>query len=479
VRRLVLLLALSWAAPAAAQDEPGAAKGRVTEAWEAPTLTTTRYDEHWDRLSDPVERGAHWTGRFKYIPLGSDAYLTTGLELRARNEKYGDNEWGSGGASDDGYLWLRALPYADLHARLGSIGVRGFVQPIVAYAIGVAPSAGPIDETRADLLQGFVDLRLGTADTGSATGTGVTLRAGRQMVSLGSERLVGTRYGPNVPLAFDGLRGLVSLDGLVLNVFAVRPVRPATGYFDDRRSRSKSLWGAYATLPSIGAGSGLDLYYLGYRNQGATFGTYNSVERRHSLGTRLFGHAANWHWNVEGVAQFGRLAHQRIRAWTVGSEIGRSFPAAPLSPDAVLRVNVVSGDRRPEDGRLGTFNALFPKGKYFGELSPVGPTNIISVNPRVAATLRPGLTASLAGMAYWRYSTGDGVYDIPGNLIRPAGMSTARLIGREGEATLAWQATPELELSTSLSAFAPGGFIRQTGTARTITMLGLESNFRF
>jgi hypothetical protein len=58
-------------------------------------------------------------------------------------------------------------------------------------------------------------------------------------------------------------------------------------------------------------------------------------------------------------------------------------------------------------------------------------------------------------------------------------MSTARLIGREGEATLAWQATPELELSTSLSAFAPGGFIRQTGTARTITMLGLESNFRF
>jgi hypothetical protein len=82
-------------------------------------------------------------------------------------------------------------------------------------------------------------------------------------------------------------------------------------------------------------------------------------------------------------------------------------------------------------------------------------------------------------MAYWRYARGDGVYDIPGNLIRAPGSATARFIGKEVEGTLAWQATPELELSTSLSAFDPGPFIRQTGSARTIFMLGLEANFRF
>ena len=48
----------------------------------------------------------------------------------------------------------------------------------------------------------------------------------------------------------------------------------------------------------------------------------------------------------------------------------------------------------------------------------------------------------------------------------------------ELEASLSWQATPEFELSTSLSAFAPGAFIRETGSARTIGMLGLEANFR-
>jgi hypothetical protein len=44
---------------------------------------------------------------------------------------------------------------------------------------------------------------------------------------------------------------------------------------------------------------------------------------------------------------------------------------------------------------------------------------------------------------------------------------------------LAWQATPELELSTSLSAFDAGRFLEDTGSGRTIGMLGLESNFRF
>lgn len=453
------LLSLLIATPAAAQREAG----------EAPTLTILRYDEDWAKLADPAQKTGHWTEAYKFIPLSPETTLTTGIELRLRTEKYHDNLWDTAEAPNDGYLWLRAMPYVDLHVGR----VRAFVQPIIAYAIGVAPSAGPIDQTRTDLLQGFVDIRLGNAETNGTTGTGITLRAGRQMLSLGTERLVGTRYGPNVPLTFDGFRGLVSLGGAVVNLLALKPVQPGPGTFDDRRSRAKSLWGAYATLP------GLDLYYLGYRNDNAHFATKAGRETRHSIGARSFGTTHNWHWNVEAVAQFGTFADQSIAAWTLGTEIGHKFTETPLTPDAVLRFNIVSGDSNPNDNHLGTFNAMFPKGKYFGELSPVGPTNIISLNPRVAASLTKTVSASLAGMAYWRYSRSDGVYDIPGNLIRAAGTARARFIGKEVEATLAWQATPELELSTSLSAFAPGGFIRETGSAKTITLLGFESNFRF
>ena len=459
-RAVVLLVAIS--SPAAAQ---------TAEPWQPPTLTTTRYDEDWSKLADPSVRTGRWTERFKHIPVGDDAYLTIGTELRLRNEAYHNNRWGGDPASDDGYLWVRFIPHADLHVGR----VRAFVQPIAAYAAGVRPQAGPIDQTRLDLLQGFADVRLGDAATGDTAGTGITLRAGRQMLSLGTERLVGTRYGPNVPLAFDGFRALASLGGATLSLLAVRPVQPARGMFDDRRSRDKSLWSAYATFPV----PGLDLYYIGYRNNAATFDARTGRELRHSLGVRSFGEASEWHWNIEGVAQLGRFAGGPITAWTLGTEVGRHFPSAPLSPDTVLRINVVSGDQHRGDGRVGTFNALFPKGKYFGELSPIGPTNIVSVNPRVALSMGANVSASLAGMAYWRQSRADGVYDIPGNLARAPGSASARFIGKEIEATLAWQATPELELSTSLSAFVPGGFIRQTGAARTITMLGVEANSRF
>lgn len=436
---------------------PAAAQPR--EAWQAPTLSTTRYDEDWSDLADAEKRGHHWTGPFKYIPVDNDVWLSTGIELRARVESYDNALWGGAAAPDDAYLWLRALPYADLHVGR----VRGFVQPVVAYAVGVAPAAGPVDETRIDLLQGFAEAELGP----------VMLRAGRQMLSLGTERLVGTRYGPNVPLAFDGARADVAIGQARVSLLAVKPVQPGLHSFDDATSDTKALWGAYATLP------GLDLYYLGYRNRAAHFGDTEGREQRHSLGLRSHGARANWHWNVEGVYQFGDYDGQRIAAWTLGTEVGRTFPDLPTAPDATLRVNIVSGDRKAGDDRLGTFNALFPKGKYFGELSPVGPTNIVSVNPRFSGNLGRGVSASIAAMAYWRYATGDGVYDIPGNLIRAPGGSDARFIGKEAEVTIAWQASAEWELSASLSIFAPGAFIRDTGPAKTIAMVGLESNFRF
>lgn len=453
LRRLAVATAIALpGVPAAAQS-----------AWQPPALTITRYDEDWSGLahaSDP----ARWTERLKYVPLGGDAYLTTGIEARARDESYRDNLWGDGPAPDDGYLWLRLMPYADLH--VGQL--RAFVQPIAAYAVGVAGGPGPIDQTRVDLLQGFADatVRVG----GDAT---VTLRGGRQMLSLGTERLVGTRYGPNVPLAFDGFRALFETGGTTVNFLAAEPVRPGPGSFDDRSSAAKSLWGVYATRP------GFDLYYLGYRNRRAQFDAGSGEERRHSIGLRSFGTAYDWHWNVEAVVQFGRLGDQRIRAWTIGSELGRHLRDVPFKPDLVMRFNMVSGDTKRGDGTLGTFNALFPKGKYFGELSPIGPYNIVNLNPGVTLDLGGNVSAGLMGQFYWRYASADGIYDVPGNLVRSAGTARSRFIGRQIEATADWQATPELDLSVSLSGFAPGAFIRETGPARAIAMLGLEANYRF
>lgn len=438
--------------------------------WRAPVLTTERYNEDWSALADPAKRTGHWTEPFKYLPLDGSGkvYLTTGVELRVRYEGYRGNGWGAAAAPDDGYVWKRVLPYADLHAG----AVRVFVQPILAYAFGVKPAPGPVDRTGADLLQGFADalFRL----DGDTT---LRLRAGRELLGFGSERLVGTRYGPNVLLAFDGGRAILHHGALTANVFYVRPVEAGPHAFDDKSSSTRALWGVYGTW-TLRHG-GIDAYYLGYRNDRASFEQGSGRERRGTLGSRVFGAADGWHWNVEGMLQDGRFDGMPIRAWSLATELGRGFASLPLAPDVTVRADIASGDRSPGDHRLGTFNALFPKGKYFGELSPIGPYNIVNLQPGITFALRPQLRLGVAGTLYWRQSRGDGVYDMPGHLLRRGSARDARFIGWETELSLEWQATRELSLSGSVSSFRPGAFIRQTGPARRIRMLGLEANFRF
>lgn len=426
--------------------------------------TNLRYDEDWSVLRDAPREGWRQT---KYVPLGEtgDAYLTLGGEARARFEGFDNNLWGSPPAPDDGYLWLRVMPHADLHAG----PARVFVQRIAGHARGVGAGKGPADETGIDLLQGFGDLRL-TLGTDSS----LTLRGGRELMALGSERLVGIRYGPNIPQAFDGVRAIAEHGAFRVDAFHLRPVAIGGGDFDDKTSRTRRLDGIYTTLAPA-KGVGVDAYWLGYADDGARFSSRSGRETRDTFGLRFFGKRGALGWNWEAMFQRGHFDGDRIRAWSLATETALSFPQAPLGPRLRLRANIASGDRHPADGKLGTFNALFPKGKYFGELSPIGPRNIVNLHPSVDFDLGKGVTLELVAVRFWRESRGDGIYDIPGGLLRPAGGSRARHIGDQAEISVAWQASEILSFSASLSAFRAGAFLRDTGPARTIRMVGAEA----
>ncbi len=89
---------IAWALLSLMALLPTAAHADPHEAWQAPTLSITRYDEDWSDLEDADKRAHHWTGRFKYIPITDDVWVSTGIELRARNENYQNNLWGGGDA---------------------------------------------------------------------------------------------------------------------------------------------------------------------------------------------------------------------------------------------------------------------------------------------------------------------------------------------------------------------------------------------
>lgn len=437
----------------------------------APTFTIERYSEDWSWLANPARQTGHWTERLKYIPLSNDGffYLTTGLEARIRYEGYRNVGWGS--APDDSYLWHRLMPYLDFHAG----NIRVFVQPILSAITGTSRQRRAADATGVDIQQAFVGMELPVAE-----GESLNVSVGRKLVSFGSGRFIDRRYGTGVPLPFDGVEAAVTGAEHQVTAFYLRPVDTRLGAFNDLPSRDKAVWGVYSTWWSDAARrGGTDVYYIGLRDRRAIFDQGTGKQVASTFGIRRFADDGVWHWNAEAAWQTGTFAAHRSDAWGVGVEAGYRFRRVRLQPEIAITADIVSGDDDPHDPSVQTMNPLFPNGKYFGALTPIGPRNLKHLQSSLVVHPGGDTAIGLSMASFWRESTADGIYAIPGSVVRSGNISNARHVGEEGELTVAWQATAELNLAASLSALRPGAFIRETGPSRTQTLAAAMATFRF
>jgi hypothetical protein len=231
--------------------------------------------------------------------------------------------------------------------------------------------------------------------------------------------------------------------------------------FDDSSNTGRTLWGVYAVrAPHATGTTGFDFYYLGYRRNDASFDQGTGREVRHSWGVRAWGRSTTVDYNTEAVFQTGTFDQSRIRAWTVASDTGyRPVPAVRIG----LRADLTSGDADRHDDRLGTFNPLFPRGDYFGLVSALAPSNHMDLHPQLMINPRPDLVIRTIWLFFWRQQIDDGIYGIPGNLIRSGAGTHERFVGQSPGLEVEWQATKHVSVTGNLSLFTAGSFIRQSG----------------
>jgi hypothetical protein len=183
-------------------------------------------------------------------------------------------------------------------------------------------------------------------------------------------------------------------------------------------------------------------------------------------------------WDLEAAVQFGRIGDQDIRAWTAATDVGYTFGALPLQPRVGLKADIASGDRRASDGRLNTFNALYPKLPYFSEANLVAPANLIDLQPSLTLAVAPTVELRLAWNGIWRHRTGDAVYGTPLAPIRGTAGQPGRFTGHQVIIGLGWQATPSLTLSAEYVHFEVGGALRRAG-GEDVDFLKLSAAYRF
>ncbi|MGB0679334.1 MAG: alginate export family protein, partial [Polyangiales bacterium] len=441
---------------AAAASAPPAGGGQAQTAAvpSRPAYHILRYQEDYRFLADfNGEKDAF--DPIKYIRLGPrpDFYLSLGGQGRSRYEYFRNGGFSAGDQNND-FMLFRGQLHADLHL---SSHFRAFAQLSTLHALDPEQPPSPLDNNDLDLQQGFGEARLPL--TGERA---LWARIGRQEVVLGSGRLVAIRKGPNFRRSFDMLR-LGYAGPWRVDLMAGAAVRPEPGVFDDGLDEDDVMWSAYSTGSVLPAGrlSG-DAYYIGTRRTARSFTDAQGRELRHSLGTRLFGAWQAVDYNFEAVLQLGRVDSTPIRAWTVASDSGYRLSLGDADLRLGVKANAISGDRSVGDGRLGTFDALYPNLKYFSEAGLIVPSNLIDLHPGLALRYGPW-QLKFDWDVFWRYSTADAVYGPPGVVVIPAAASDARFISHQTTTELILAANRHVSLTFYYVHAFRGAVMRDAG----------------
>jgi len=436
--------------------------------------------EDWSFLRDPSQRIDPYD-RLKFIPLNNSGtnYLTLGVENRTEFQYLQNNAWGAGPQDLTGYVFERLMPSADL--RLGD-HVRIFVT--LAFDDVGGKKAGPrpvIDKDVADGHEGFVEFGGNLHDRHP----GWDVIVGRQEVSLGTGRLLDNNEGVNVRSAFDGIRlGYDKPKGRI-DLIAVKPVETNPGAWDDIPNPAITLWGLYASNVRWNSQFMSDVYFLDYDAASATYQNQSARERRRTIGARYFNRPPNepptagFDYNVETGFQWGSFGNRSIRAWGGGANIGWTLPSPVWRAHFGFQADALSGDNGGP-ATLGTLNAMFPRGAYFGpKFAFIGPANLLDLQPQFVFHPVQNVTGTFEWIWFWRESTKDALYTFGNVPLRPANLSNARYVGSQPNLEIRWAISEHFLAALNVAGFITGTFLQQSPPSKEIVFFNAGLTYRF
>ena len=397
----------------------------------------------------------------KLMSLANGTTLSLGGSWRFQTEGFINQLFSPDSGADDLWFLNRLMSHGHLKVR-DKFEVFGELN---ASLIASKHPLSPVDRDRLAVNQLFARY---------APSRHWALTLGRQNVRLGSGRLVDVREGPNVRLSFDMAEVNFTGRSVDARLFLAVPVQQREGYFDNDYLRfTEYLAGLYVTRMSTEA-NGIDAYLLFKREDGKAWSAGTADDERFSLGARFFGERGKFSYNNEFVVQWGSFGEDAVRAWTASFDVGYSFDVGAQPYTLGLKTEAISGDRSPTDGRLNTFDGLYPRGAYFGRVALIGPANLLDVHPYLT-TSRKRWSLMLDYVAFWRYSIRDGSYGPPLNLQFPD-TNDARFVGHQFGTVTGFTVSRHLGLEGEGNVVRPGIFLAEGTYADWLfhTVLTLE-----
>jgi hypothetical protein len=330
------------------------------------------------------------------------------------------------------------------------------------------------------------------------------LKIGRQVITLGSQRLVGENDWANTSRSFDAVRGTYKGAGFTLDAFASSPVVNSKSRFDqsdlfngNNDHRDLVFSGLYlSTQQRFGL---IDYYALQCDRANGNTGTLEGLLKSAApkgdskdrsdfitLGSRIVGEPQKlhgWEFQTEGAYQTGRVRGLDLSAFAVTSGVGYNFDA-PWKPRLYVEYNYASGDNDHKSNEIGTFQNLFASNHaYYDIMDAFSWKNMQNAMIELAVQPVKSVKARVEYNAFWIASNQDAWYrsnDI--TQVRPlnaAAMHAHAYEGCELAFIVTWTASRHLEFEGGYSYFFAGQYLADTGGGSDAQFGYLMSKLKF
>ncbi|MDR3459874.1 MAG: alginate export family protein [Verrucomicrobiae bacterium] len=353
---------------------------------------------------------------------------------------------------------------------------------------------GPESDT-IDLHQAYVTL-------GNHKEFPLSLKAGRQEMSYGDERLIGGFGWNNIGRSFDAAKVRWQTEWFAADFFSGWPVVPQDQTFDDSNTKD-TLSGVYATTLKVPK-TIVEGYFLARNSQRGAINEFASPQFPqptardiYTVGGRLKskpGELGNIDYTVEGAYQFGDFAATatsgRLRqdAFMFTALAGYTFADLWATPRLGAEFDYGSGDDNSKDGVHGTFDNLFPTNhKFYGSMDLVSLQNIQDVGVNV--TLKPvsRLSVALMGNIFWLANKNDSFYNVGGAPRATGGYSVnpgyGNFVGSELTSIVGYALTRNSVLETGYGHFFAASYIDKSvagvGGSRDADWFYVQTTLKF
>ena len=340
---------------------------------------------------------------------------------------------------------------------------------------GDFPSNNPLEDW-CDIRQAFVEWL-------HIAGGPIGIKAGRQQISYGDQRVFGPGlWGNTGRYVWDALMLKTDLSFLRLDMWAGRYVKNRPDRWPNRTFDDPTAFVAYGSLKNIPVQ--LDIFHaVKYDGSGNIAGEHGRGNlQSYSSGIQTRGQVKrNIDYTATFVYQFGKYGGDNIRAYGANAGIGIAA-SVPWKTRLAGQFTWGSGDSDPYDGKHETFDGVFGGAdiNFYGDLNLFYWANLRDYELDLHLTPREGIRL----VAEYHYFTLDrardawyttGLKPLRRDTLGNSGTS----LGHELNLRVVCSAAKTHEFMFGYGHFFPGSFVQNTGSDTQVNGLFLQSTYLF